>query len=481
MIVADWLEVTVAVEIRNVPAVCPAGTTIVAGTVADGRELAREIRTPPAGAAAARVTVPVAVLPPETEFGAMEIDPMVASTVGGACTVRTAETLLAEEAEIVTGVVILTGEVAMGNEPLLLPAGTTTLTGTVAAGPPLDRFTNTPPRPAGAASVIVPEAEPPPATDCGDIDSVPSVPCPAPPDWMVNDAVMLLADAAVITAVIVAGTAAVATANVPAVAPAGITRTAGTVAAGWLLERDMATPPDGAGEASVTVPVALAPPATLDGVMVIPPTVALPVLPGVIVSRVVTLFKEAATIDICLVSVTPDVEIVNVPELCPAGIVRLAGTVAAGSAAVSRMITPPSAAGFCSSTVPVEATPPGTEAGATRKDPMLARLALEGVIVSTAETLTPPLDAVMVACTAAATDVVGMEKVACVEPALRNTAPPGIAAEWLLVMPTEMPPSGAAAAKVMVPRDASPPGTEDGCKVICATGTEPVPGARMVI
>jgi hypothetical protein len=63
--------------------------------------------------------------------------------------------------------------------------------------------------------------------------------------------------------------APVATVNVALVAPEGTVTELGTVAEGELLLRLTAMPPDGAAEESVTVPVALDPPTTELGEMLI--------------------------------------------------------------------------------------------------------------------------------------------------------------------------------------------------------------------
>lgn len=166
--VAVWLAETAAVVTRNVPEVCPAGISRDAGRATELNELASPTCTPPAGAAANRVTVPVALLPPATGLGATDMAPMAACTGAAACTVSVADTLLADEADIVTTVVAVTVDVGMEKDPLLLPAGITRLTGTWAAAWLLNRFTSTPPVPAGEESVTVPDAVPPPAIVCGE-------------------------------------------------------------------------------------------------------------------------------------------------------------------------------------------------------------------------------------------------------------------------------------------------------------------------
>ena len=70
---------------------------------------------------------------------------------------------------------------------------------------------------------------------------------------------------AVITAAVAVVTAVVVTVNVPLDAPAAIDTLAGTAATALSLDRFTTTPPVGAGEPRVTVPVTLAPPLTAVG------------------------------------------------------------------------------------------------------------------------------------------------------------------------------------------------------------------------
>lgn len=72
-------------------------------------------------------------------------------------------------------------------------------------------------------------------------------------------------DAAVIVAAVLAVTDVVLMAKVAVVAPAGTVTDAGTTAAAELLVSVTTTPPAGAGDPSVMVPVAAVPPLTLTG------------------------------------------------------------------------------------------------------------------------------------------------------------------------------------------------------------------------
>src|SRR5215216_2202077 len=68
-IAAEVLAVTLVVETVNVALVSPAGTLMLAGTVAAAMPLERATAVPPAGAAEVSVTVPVDEFPPVTEAG----------------------------------------------------------------------------------------------------------------------------------------------------------------------------------------------------------------------------------------------------------------------------------------------------------------------------------------------------------------------------------------------------------------------------
>lgn len=74
--------------------------------------------------------------------------------------------------------------------------------------------------------------------------------------FTVNVAASVFADTPVIVAVAGVVTVVVETGNVAVVWPAGTVTDTGTVAAGLLLAKPTTTPLAGAGDASVTVPVA---------------------------------------------------------------------------------------------------------------------------------------------------------------------------------------------------------------------------------
>jgi hypothetical protein len=156
----------------------------------------------------------------------------------------------------ITGVTAERTGVVVTIKPVLFwPAGTVTWAGTLAEDEVLDRFTGCPPLAAGPVSATVPLTLFPPMTS--DLDKLiePTQACAAGLTVSVAEAV--LAEEAVIVAAVGDETVDVETPKVPVVCPAGMVMDAGTVAAGLLLARPTCTPPAGAAEASVTVPVAL--------------------------------------------------------------------------------------------------------------------------------------------------------------------------------------------------------------------------------
>ena len=146
--------------------VAPAGMVILLGTLAR-LELLRNCTTaPPAGAGPLRVTVPVAVLPPQTEVGLIVSDWSV--TLGEGLTVRVAvREMPPADAVIVTLVALETACVETVKFALVAPAGTVTVLGTVATLVLLLRFTTNPPDGAGAVRVTVPVLLLPPTTLVG--------------------------------------------------------------------------------------------------------------------------------------------------------------------------------------------------------------------------------------------------------------------------------------------------------------------------
>ena len=112
----------------------------------------------------------------------------------------------------------------------------------------------------------------------------------------------------------------VAIVNNALVAPAGTVTLAGTVATDELLLTSMTTAlPDGALD-KVTVPCELEPPATLFGLIVSEDN---EIAAGLIVSAALAVAPPAEAEIVAVVVVDGELVLtVNVPELCPAGIVK---------------------------------------------------------------------------------------------------------------------------------------------------------------
>jgi hypothetical protein len=142
--------------IVNVTDVAPAGTVTLAGTVPTVVELDASVTTaPPVGAARVSVTVPVTAIPP---VAAATFVVMPESAAAGGVTVTVAvpfEPFV--DAVIVTEVFAATVPAVIVNVAVRDPAGTVTLTGTVAT-PTLDELsvTTLPPTGALVESVTVP-------------------------------------------------------------------------------------------------------------------------------------------------------------------------------------------------------------------------------------------------------------------------------------------------------------------------------------
>ena len=147
------------VEIENVPVVAPAAIFIVLLTVAAG-ELELKLTTmPPVGAAALRVTVPVAGVPPMTLVGLMVKELTVIGLI-----VNVALTLAP------SAVAVIVAEppgldVEIVNDPVEAPAAIVIDAGTVAEERLEDKLTTSPPVGAGDVRVTVPVTEAPTVTD----------------------------------------------------------------------------------------------------------------------------------------------------------------------------------------------------------------------------------------------------------------------------------------------------------------------------
>ena len=142
----------------------PVVTLTVAGTVAAALSLLSAILTPPVGAGPLSVTVPVEPVPPITLVGfkLKELKAAAGETVNNAVCDAPPKV-----AVIVTLVEADTEDVVMVKVVPVLPAGTVTDEGTVAAGLLLLSATATPPAGTGALKVTVPVEFAPPITLAG--------------------------------------------------------------------------------------------------------------------------------------------------------------------------------------------------------------------------------------------------------------------------------------------------------------------------
>jgi hypothetical protein len=250
----EAFDATATVVTVNVAVVAPAATVTLAGTVALALLEVSATESPPVAAAELIVTVPVDVAPPSTDVG-FNVTPVTS----GPSTVSVAVTEVVPVVAVIVSVLFVpTAVVETVKVPVVAPAATVTVAGTVADGSLEDKATERPPVGAAPFSVTVPLEDVPPLTVVGFRASF-----VATGGWTVNAAetgVPLLV--AVIFPVVLDPTGVVVTVNVPVVAPAAIVTVAGTVAAELVDARLTVSPPVGAGSLVVTVPVEEAPPTT---------------------------------------------------------------------------------------------------------------------------------------------------------------------------------------------------------------------------
>ena len=255
LVVATPLVVTVKLTVF-----APASTTTDAGPLAKAESEPRVTVTPPVGATAFRVTVPVEDRLPRTVTGERPTE----TNVGEATVSFAVLVMVPNFAEMVAMPVVATGWVVAVKVAVLDPAGTVTDTGTVANAESEVRFTTTPPVGAMPVRVTVPAELAPPTTEVGNTVT----------DERIGASMPSFADlvtpfrTAEMVAETFAFTAVVVTANVADDAPAGMVTEAGAPAAGLFDVSETERPPKGAIPLRVTVPVAPSPPNTKDGLRV---------------------------------------------------------------------------------------------------------------------------------------------------------------------------------------------------------------------
>ena len=196
-------EILAEVEMRtmdvftvNVALVAPAGMNTLDGTLAVPLLLERMTVTPPAGAGALSVTLPVEdCTPPMTVLGFKVSEDSVGGGGGAGFTVSEAVLVTpAKVAEIVTVVDSLTALVLTVNVALVAPAATVTLEGTVATDVSLlESATCAPPDGAGPLSATVPVEDLPPMTLVGLSVSEVSVGVGGGAGFTVSEAVLVTA------------------------------------------------------------------------------------------------------------------------------------------------------------------------------------------------------------------------------------------------------------------------------------------------
>jgi hypothetical protein len=189
-----------------------------------------------------------------------------------------------------------------------------TCVGTPAEADELDRFTGCPPAGAGFIKVTVPPTVLPPMTCDLESDIDPTQSADAAAGFTVSVADAELAEAAVIVAVVADETVEVVTGKLAVVCPDGMVTDPGTVAAALLLDNPTCTPPEGAADDNVTVPVAPWPAVTDDGEtekLAIVPWL-LPVEAGLTESVATAVLAEEALIVAVVGDETGDVETGNV-------------------------------------------------------------------------------------------------------------------------------------------------------------------------
>jgi hypothetical protein len=154
------------------------------------------------------------------------------------------------------------------------------------------------------------------------------------------------------------------TGKVAVVSPACTVNEKGTLTARPLLDKLTDAPPAAAGEASVTVPVAISPDVSEDGEIVSPEIVDAP--GGITESDALVLPPLAVPVMVAVVGcVTGEVATLNSALVCPCGTTNSLATRASGLFEASDTVVPPAAAGLASVTTPVTGVPAAETAGAS--------------------------------------------------------------------------------------------------------------------
>lgn len=327
------------------------------GTAATGLLEARFTLKPELGAGTLSVTVPVELPPPATAVG---VSARAVGKGGGVMVSEPLAELPPAEAVIFAVPVVATAFVVTVNTPEDWPAGIATVLGTVTLV--LSDFSVhlRPPVGALAVRVTVPVDVFPPTTLDGEKETLES-----PGDWIDNVAVALLPPAVAVRRTdVFADTELVAMVTVAEVLPLGTTTLAGRLALLLLLFRGTVNPPAGALLPKVTVPVAFAPPRTLEG-----ETVKLVATGGWIVSTAVEFLPLAVAVNVAVVlTATGAVVMVSVAAIEPLGMITLAGKEAAELLLFNEMVVPPDRALAESVIVPVDVLPPCRDVGERAND-----------------------------------------------------------------------------------------------------------------
>ena len=179
-----------------------------------------------------------------------------------------------------------------------------------------------------------------------------------------------------------------------------------------------ATPPVAAGPFRLTVPTAIFPPATVEGATTSPDTET-----GVIAKLAVAVVDPSVAVIVALTAVdTASVVTSNVAVVPPAGTVSLPGGTAVLALEDRLIVTPPVGAGVDNVIVPVEDTPPTTDAGDRERFANSPGTTVKMAVAESSLAL-----AVMVTAVDAATAAVVIEKLADVAPAGTVTVTGGTA------------------------------------------------------